>query len=88
MLYLIGAILLYLIAYWHRLLIQSLIPFDGNMLRLFYPSWSIGKNLLTDGFRVLWDPYRNMGQPFLADPQAQALYPLRILSVIFNFLDY
>ncbi len=77
----------YVLVYWHRLLLRSLIPFDGNTLRFFYPSWSIGKRFLLD-WNFLWDPTRNFGQPFLADPQNQALYPFRFLSVAFGFLDY
>ncbi len=87
-LYLIGASVIYFLIYWHRLLLQSMMPFDGNTLRLFYPSWVVGKKLLIDGFHLLWDPYRNMGQPFLADPQNQALYPIRFLSPFLNLLDY
>jgi len=78
----------YVILYWRRLLLGSQLPFDGNVLRLFYPSWIIGKNLLNEGFYFLWDPARNMGQPFLASPQNQALYPLRLFSPLLNYLDY
>src|SRR5690348_7749732 len=86
--YFIVGCVVYFLIYWHRLLLQSMMPFDGNMIRLFYPSWVVGRKLLIDGCYFLWDPYRNMGQPFLADPQNQALYPIRFLSVFLNFLDY
>lgn len=79
---------LYILVYWHRLLLRPMMPFDGNMIRLFYPTWEIGRKMLADGFHFLWNPYFNMGQPFLADPQTQALYPLRFLSLFLNFLDY
>ncbi len=79
---------LFTLVYWHRLLVFSQLPFDGNMLRLFFPSWVIGKTMLADGFSLLWDPYRNLGQPFLADPQNQALYPVRFLSLIAEYLTY
>src|SRR5262249_35084577 len=87
-LYFIVGSVSYFLIYWHRLLLESMIPFDGNMIRLFYPSWIVGKRLLVEGFHFLWDSYSNMGQPFLADPQSQALYPIRFLSLFLNFLDY
>lgn len=73
---------------WHRLIWGNEIPMDGNTLRFFYPSWSIGKRLLLSGQSLLWDPYRNMGQPFLAHPQNQILYPFRLLVIPFGFLNY
>lgn len=78
----------YFLVYWQRLFFGARIPFDGNTVRLFYPSWVVGRQLLLQGFHLLWDPARNMGQPFLADPQNQALYPLSFLSPFVNFLDY
>src|ERR1044071_4554560 len=80
--------LFYLILFWHRLILKAEIPFDGNFLRHIYPSWSIGKHLLQSGFFFLWDPYRNMGMPFLADPQNQALYPFRFLSPYLDIVSY
>lgn len=73
---------------WHRLFLGNEIPVDGNTFRFFYPSWAIGRKLLLSGQSLLWDPYRNMGQPFLAHPQNQALYPLRLLLIPFGFLNY
>lgn len=73
---------------WHRLFLGTEIPLDGNTFRFFYPSWAIGKKLILSGQSLLWDPYRNMGQPFLAHPQNQALYPFRLLLLPFGFLNY
>src|SRR5437879_5795755 len=71
--------LVYFLVYWWRLFWGGMIPLNGDSIKFFYPSWVIGKNLLKEGWYFLWDPYRNMGQPFLALPQNQALYPLRFL---------
>jgi hypothetical protein len=73
---------------WHRLFLGNEIPVDGNTFRFFYPSWAIGKRLMLGGQSLLWDPYRNMGQPFLAHPQNQALYPIRLFLLPFDFLNY
>jgi len=83
-----GFILIYICVYWWRLLLAGTMPLDGDSLRLVYPSWYIGKRLLLDGYPFLWDPFRNMGIPFLASPPNQALYPIRFFSVFVNFLDY
>jgi hypothetical protein len=68
-----------------KLLFEGLIDFNGDTLRMYYPSWVIGKNLLSQGFYFLWDPYRCMGQPFLAAPTNEALYPLRFISVFVGY---
>ncbi|MFA6004475.1 MAG: hypothetical protein WC881_10445, partial [Elusimicrobiota bacterium] len=78
----------YLEIYWRGLLIFGRVVIDGDALPYYYPNWAIGKRLLLDNCSFLWDPYRNMGQPFLADPRNQALYPLRWLSVFFDYVDY
>jgi len=81
-------LLIYICVYWWRLLLAGTLPLDGDTVRLVYPSWAIGKRLLFDGFSFLWDPFRNMGIPFLASPPNQALYPIRFLSFFVNFLEY
>jgi len=85
---LVALVVIYLLLFWRRLLMGGVIPFHGDTIRFYYPSWVIGKNLLVDGFHFLWDPFRNMGQPFLAAPQNQALYPIRFLSPFLNYLDF
>lgn len=71
---------------WQRLYWGNEIPVDGNTLRFYYPSWAIGKRLLSDFHSLLWDPFRGLGQPFLALPQNQLFYPFFILSPFVNFI--
>lgn len=80
--------LLYLVVFWRRLFLFSEIPFHADTLCFYFPNWAIGKQLLKEGWHVQWDPFRNMGQPFLAVPQNQALYPLRFLSPFLDYLNY
>jgi hypothetical protein len=61
---------------WPDLFLKSQVPVDGNVLRLFYPNWAF-LHAHPPGLSQwpLWNPYRNMGEPFLADPQSLAGYP-------------
>jgi hypothetical protein len=81
-------IFLLILVFWRNLLLFGKVPFDGDGPLFYFPSWAIGKRLLSHGFYFLWDPFRNMGQPFLAAPANQALYPLRLLSPFLGYLDY
>lgn len=77
----------YLLVFWHRLLLAGLVPIDGDMMRLVYPTWAVGNRLFAHSFLPLWDTFRNMGCPFLAHPPNQALYPFRRLLPA-DFLDF
>ncbi len=61
---------------WPDLFLARQVPVDGNVLRLFYPDWAF-LHAHPPGFSgwPLWNPTRNMGEPFLADPQSLAGYP-------------
>lgn len=84
----IAAFLAYFFLFWRHLFFYGAIPFHSDTLRLYFPSWAIGKRLFADGFFFLWEPFRNMGQPFLASPQNQALYPVRLLGIILDYINY
>jgi len=61
---------------WPNLFLRGELPVDGNVLRLFYPNWAflhLHPPTLTEW--PLWNPSRNMGEPFLANPQSLAAYP-------------
>lgn len=58
-----------------RLLFQGLIPLDGNLLTLSYPHWALTREFLLSGTLPLWNPFYDLGEPYLADPQTMALYP-------------
>jgi len=78
---------------WPHLFLKGQVPVDGNVLRLFYPDWAFLHAHPPLPWRwPLWNPYRNMGEPFLADPQSLAAYPptwiLCRLSSYLNFLRF
>jgi len=71
-----GAVAVFVLAIaWRRIFVQGLVPMDGHTLTFAYPAWRAFHSLV-DGFSLpLWNPYRGMGEPFLADPQTLAAYP-------------
>jgi hypothetical protein len=78
---------------WPHLFLKGQVPVDGNVLRLFYPDWVfLHAHPPLPWKWPLWNPYRNMGEPFLADPQSLAAYPpmwlLCRLSSYLNFLRF
>src|SRR5258708_5854022 len=60
---------------WRFLLLHSLVPLDGNIITISYPNWSLARWFFEHRTFPLWNPWRNMGEPFLADPQTMACYP-------------
>ncbi|MCR4296789.1 MAG: hypothetical protein NUW21_14745, partial [Elusimicrobia bacterium] len=60
---------------WKPLLLQGLIPVDGNMIAVTYPNWTLARSLWLNPRLPLWNSLRNMGAPYLADPITSALYP-------------
>ncbi|MFH1368398.1 MAG: YfhO family protein [Elusimicrobiota bacterium] len=72
--------ILFLIAFllvWHRVVFQGLIPVDGTTITLSYPDWRILRASLFEGHKLpLWNTFKNMGEPFLANPATLAAYPV------------
>jgi len=89
LLYLLVICVLILMA-WPHLFLKGQIPVDGNVLRLFYPNWTFLHSHPVTLFNwPLWNPYRNMGEPFLADPQSLAAYPpMWLLSRLPSYLSF
>ncbi|MBI5622988.1 MAG: YfhO family protein [Elusimicrobia bacterium] len=75
-----------LVLAWRRLLVEGLVPVDGNVLCVTFPNWRLARELWLSGSLPLWNPLRNMGTPYLADPITSALYPVQwLLSVLPDF---
>jgi hypothetical protein len=70
---LVGALLLLLA--WRRLFVDGQIPTDGNLITLSFPHWQLSRGFLSLLEWPLWNPWRNLGEPYLADPQTLVLYP-------------
>lgn len=78
----------YCLLFWKKALLQGLIPADGNSLLMSYPGWRIGAGFFKQALVPLWDPFRNLGEPFLADPQTAILYPLTWISFLGSWSSY
>jgi len=74
---------------WYSLFLEGFVPLDGNMLRLTFPQWAFFQKAMADGHSLLWNPYRNMGEPYWADPQTMVVYPLYwLLGLLPGFLNF
>ncbi len=67
---------LFVLLLFYRLLFTDRVLASGDILHYFYPYRDYAAALLRAGRIPFWNPYIFMGAPFLANPQAAALYPL------------
>jgi hypothetical protein len=56
--------------------------FRRDISLVWYPQVESFVRSVADGSGPLWDSYRGFGQPLLADPSAQVLYPFTWLNLI------
>ena len=66
----------FILLLFYRLLFTDRVLASGDILHYFYPYRDYAAAALRAGRVPLWNPYIFMGAPFLANPQAAALYPL------------
>lgn len=64
------------LALFAPLLFTNRAPASGDILYYFYPYRDYAAEAVRQGRVPLWNPYIFTGAPFLANPQAAALYPL------------
>ena len=67
---------LFVLLLFYRLLFTDRVLASGDILHYFYPYRDYAAASLRVGRIPFWNPYIFMGAPFLANPQAAALYPL------------
>lgn len=78
-----------IVAAWGPLLLEGLVPLDGNMIAMSFPNWSMARGLGSGAFLPAWNPWRDMGEPFLADPLTMAAYPaMRLLAAAAEFSTF
>ncbi len=69
------ALSLYGIFLCPHLFLKGQIPVNGEIMRFVYPNWYLSRKMLGNLQLPFWNPYRDMGEPFLADPRSMSLYP-------------
>src|SRR5262245_49810242 len=85
----IAAAIVFFVLCWKNLYLSGWVPVDGNVIRAVYPRWALFQAALKLPGLLLWNPFYNMGEPFLADPQSLAAYPVSwLLAPFSNFLHY
>ena len=67
---------LFVLLLFYRLLFTDRVLASGDILHYFYPYRDYAAASLRSGRIPFWNPYIFMGAPFLANPQAAALYPI------------
>ena len=70
------ALALFTALLYARLLFTNRVLASGDILHYFYPYRDFAAAALRAGEIPFWNPYIFLGAPFLANPQAAALYPL------------
>lgn len=63
------------LGFWSRVFTRGLVPVDGHTITFAYPGWRALRDYAGAGLLPLWNPFRNLGEPLLADPQSLAAYP-------------
>src|SRR5262249_42566670 len=62
------------------LFLHGWVPLNGDALRFVYPNWTFIHSALHRLHLPLWNPYRSMGEPFLADPRSMVTSPILWLT--------
>jgi hypothetical protein len=62
---------------WPDLFFHGWVPVNGEVMRFSFPNWAFSAEAFHHGrWPPLWNPFRCMGEPFLADPRSMATYPI------------
>ena len=64
--------------FYRRYLFEGLVPGSYDFQNYAFANLSHLYQALAEGRLPLWDPYRFLGVPFLANPQAGVFYPLNL----------
>jgi hypothetical protein len=72
------------ILFFHRQLFLGETFYFRDLLQHFIPQKRLVMSVLQDGALPLWDPFRQGGQPGLANPNTVALYPTNLLYTVLS----
>lgn len=78
-----GLLVLLVCAAWaYPYLVPGYVGFDGDGLFLFYPALKFAREEILAGRLPLWNPYKFLGSPLLADLMVPAFYPPQLLMLL------
>jgi hypothetical protein len=77
-----SGLLLVALFFFRRAVLGHGILFRRDISLVWYPQVESFVRSVAAGSWPLWDPYRGFGQPLLADPSAEILYPFTWLNLV------
>ncbi len=79
----LSALLLGTLGAWgYPYLVPGAIGFDGDSLFLFFPALEFVREEIFSGRLPLWNPYKFLGSPLLADLMVPRFYPPQFLALL------
>lgn len=79
----LGLLLALVLGMWgYPFLVPGYVGYDGDSLFLFYPLLDLAREELFSGRVPLWNPYKFLGVPLLADLMVPLFYPPQFLALL------
>lgn len=79
----LGMLFVLVLGGWaYPFLIPGYIGYDGDSLFLFYPAMDLAREELLAGRVPLWNPFKFLGSPMLADLMVPVFYPPQFLGLL------
>jgi hypothetical protein len=76
-----GLVVLAVLLLWRAVVLGEVFYFS-DLHRYSFPQMESFVRIVASGSWPFWDPYTGFGQPLLADPSAEILYPASVLKLI------
>ena len=73
---------------FHEIVFQGRVPFERDIHSLFWGQCAAFARVVKEGAWPVWNPWLGFGQPMLANPGAQVLYPVTWLNLAISPEDY
>lgn len=79
----LGILFVLVLGAWaYPFLVPGYIGYDGDSLFLFYPAMDLAREELLAGRIPLWNPFKFLGSPMLADLMVPLFYPPQFLGLL------
>jgi hypothetical protein len=84
----VAAVIGLAILVFFELVFLGRVPFERDIHSLFWGQCESFARMVKEGAWPVWNPWLGFGQPLLANPGAQVLYPLTWLNLVMRPEDY